>query len=125
MRNKIINFFYRNRIIDSHIGIWDLHIWLYLLATYFNMYVMGITFKIKRFYIFEIVITLNKNEERRLFDIEFKIFNIGFRTSEKYYSEINKRYEEDQIKRKKERNKFVNTLTQEELKKAIKYKELN
>jgi len=60
MRNKIINFFYRNRIIDSHIGIWHLHIWIYLFATYFDMHIISISVYFKQFCIFGFSFELNE-----------------------------------------------------------------
>ena len=123
MRNKIIEFFHRNRIIDSYIGIWQLHIWLYLFATYFDMYVIGISIYLKRFCIFNFTIELNKRG--RLFEVTFKILNMGFDTSRKHMAEVHRQYEEMCIKEAEAFEAFKKTLTKEELVKAIRYKELS
>ena len=125
MRNKIINFFYKNRIIDSHIGIWDLHLWLYLFATYFDMYIIRISICFKQFCIFAIGFELNKGKDRGLFEFAFKIFNVGFDTSKKHTAEVREWYEKYRLKRTEEFEELKKTLTEEEIEKAIKYKELS
>ena len=120
MKNKIINFFYRHRIVDSHIGLWDLHIWLYFLATYFDMHIIKISIYIRGFYIFLFDLELNKSNPR-LFSFEFKIFNLGFDTDKGYHKKVSEDIDKWLTGKKEEKNKFLDSLNEKEVKLIGKY----
>ena len=120
MKHKIIKFFSDNRIIDTHIGIWHFHIWLYFFATYFScIYIFDVSIYFKQFCIFTLKLDFNKTNKP--FDFRFKVFNIGFDTSRKYYKGSNESYERYRKCREVAFKEFKDKLTEKELEKAKEY----
>ena len=120
MKKKIVKFFWNNRIIDSHIGIWKFHIWVYFLATYFSFVrVFNISIYFRQFCIFKFRVDFNSTD--KLFDFGFKILNIGYKTDKGYFEDAHKSYEEYKVKREKAFKEFKKNLTTEEINKAKQY----
>ena len=119
--NRVIEFFYKNRVIDAHIGIWKLHIWLYFFCTYFNMYIIDITIK----NLIEIGLRINRDCVPRLFSFTFKIFNVGINTDKKYYAELCKRSKNYTEQKKETKKKFMNNLNEDEIDLIKEYDEIN
>jgi len=63
--------------------------------------------------------------KRRLFEFAIKIFNVGFDTSKKHTAEVHEWYEKYILERTEKFEELKKTLTEEEIEKAIKYKELS
>lgn len=124
MRNKIINFFFNHRIIDSHIGVWKFHMWIYLLATYLDMHLISINIRIHRWSIVNFQIELNYNARPHNLSFKFTIFGVGIDTDKKYNQEIHKQYEEMRSKEKKALEDFRESLNPEQEILISQYEEL-
>jgi len=124
MRNKIINFFYKHRIIDSHVGIWDIHLWLYFLATYFDLYLVGIIVQIYNWEILNIFLQLNRGKRPRSLSFKFKIFGIGFDADREYNKELHKEMEKSLAMKKVALKIFKDGLNDEQRELIEKYDSL-
>ena len=114
MKNKIINFFYDNRIIDSHFGFWKFHMWLYLLATYYDTYLIGIAIRIHKWQILRFYINLNHNAKPHTLSFKFLIFGVGVDTDKKYNQQAHENYEAYSKKSKQTLKEFKDSLNPEQ-----------
>jgi len=122
--NKIINFFNKHRIIDSHIGIWEIHLWLYVFATYYDLNIFGVILKIHKWTILKFFINLNRNKKPRLISFKFKIFGIGIDTDKKYHKEVHKRVDEYFKKKEQALKRFKDNLSEAQKKLIQEYEYL-
>ena len=114
MRNKLINFFYNHRIIDSHIGIWKFHIWIYLLATYFDLYLIGISIQVYKWSIMRISLGYNHKKMPQNLSFKFLIFGKGIDTDKTYNQKVKQKVNEYFEKKKQALDEFRNKLSDAE-----------
>ena len=122
--NKIINFFYKHRIIDSHIGVWKIHLWLYVFATYCSLNIFGVIFSIYKRTILDFSIKINPNKKPRLFSFKFKIFGIGIDTDKRYHGEVHKKVDGYFKKKEQALKEFKDNLSEAQRKLIQEYEYL-
>ena len=125
MKKKIVNFFYENRIIDSHIGIFPFHVWIYFLATYLDLHIFQIIVQFKGFPLLFFGLDLNTGSNPKKLSFTFKICKFGIDTDRAYSQSCSKFVDEYFAKKKEAFKEFKETLTESELEKAKKYNELS
>jgi hypothetical protein len=125
MKSSIVNFFYKNRIVDSHIGVFPFNIWIYFLATYLDLHIFQIIIQVKGFPLLVFGLDLNTGSNPRKLDFTFKICKFGIDTSKVYSQKCSKFVDEYFAKKKEAFKEFKETLTKPELEKAEKYYELH
>ena len=122
--NKIIKFFHKHRIIDSHIGIWEIHLWLYVFATYYSLNIFGVIFSIYKQTILDFSVRFNPDKKPRLFSFKFKIFGIGIDTDKRYYEKVHKRVDEYFKKKEQALKEFKDNLSEAQRKLIQEYEYL-
>ena len=123
MKIKLINFFYKHRIIDTHIGIADFHIWIYLLATYFDMHIFTLNISFARHSIFSFSVELNKNRPHLAF--EFTLFNKGIDTNRERYRKSDEWYENYKKEQKQKFKELERKMTDKDKEVAKEYCDLH
>jgi len=98
--------------------------WLYVFATYHNLYMFGVTFTIHRWTILNFSINLNYNKKPRLISFEFKIFGIGIDTDKRYYEKVHKKVDEYFKKKDQALKEFEANLSEEQRKLIQEYEYL-
>jgi len=116
MKNKIINFFYKNRIIDSHIGICGLNTWFYFFATYIDTHVISLHICFYKWSLLHFSIDLNCHIHPHSLRFIFKIGKWGIDTEKEWSKQSSIRCDEYFAKKKEALSKFKNKLTEKELK---------
>jgi hypothetical protein len=86
------------------------------MATYFDLHIFQLIIQIKSFPVLNIKWDLNyKYKNPRMFGFVFKIFKWGINTDKEYAKECSVRIDEYMKKQKKEKEKFVSGLTEEQI----------
>jgi len=123
--NKIIKFFHKHRIIDSHIGIWKIHLWIYVFATYYSLLnIFGVTISIYKRTILDLSVRLNPNKKPRLFSFKFTIFGMGIDTDKRYYEKVHKKVDEYFKKKDRALKEFKDNLSEAQRKLIQEYEYL-
>jgi len=122
LRSNIINFFYKHRVVDSHIGVLKVNIWLYVLATYLNLHLIGINISFNGWPIFRFYVDLCKPPYNLIF--KFMLFGFGIDTNRKRAKEAHIAVGEYFAKKEEALKNFKKSLNSEQSNLITEYENL-